>query len=252
MLIAWEKNEIVDSYNIYRLISTNYQLIANVPYSSSSSYYDQTVNPGVSAYRYKVSANHAVCNNEGPSGDYHGSIHISSSPATTGGVNLTVTDPYIDGSGQYVPSVYYILIDSLNNGHLTIVDSMSAVFNSYLVQNPVNGSTYAMAVNIPWSCNGAKAQHTLAMSNKTTPMVGIDEHQTAAAKVQVYPNPSSGLFRFSSTEKIAQIQVYDYSGKLILQSQNMEIDLSGQPNGLYLAKIIGIQDSGFVKLVLMR
>ena len=260
--VVWERDEVVDSYKIYRLIGTSYQLVATVPYSSSTSWYDMNVNPNTSAYRYKVSAVHLTCKNEGPQGHFHGSIKITSSPATSGGVNLTVTDPYIDGSGQYVPSQYYILIDSLNNGNYFIVDSMSAVFNSYLVQSPVVGATYAMGVSLPWACDeskmaistakgsgGAKNVGTLSVSNKSSVITGLEKY-ASKTQINIFPNPSSGIFQIEG--EMSQVDIFDQLGRLILSTINTNtIDLTSFGQGMYHAKIQTTENgpSANVKLI---
>jgi hypothetical protein len=258
MLIAWEKNEVVNSYNIYRLVSTSYQLIGNVPYSASSSYYDQTVNPSVSAYRYKVSANHAVCNNEGPKGFFHGSIHITTSTNPNGGYDLTITDPYLDESGVYSPSQYYILIDSANNGTLEIVDSMSSVFNSYYIQNPVDGSTYTLGVSLPYACDitkqqimaakGSKATGTMALSNKSSILTGIGDSHRPEINIKVFPNPSDGIFHFEG-QKISSIGVFNAIGEQILTTTQKTINLSSFEKGVYYATVQTANGPATVKLI---
>lgn len=250
--VMWEKDEVVDSYNIYRLTSSGYQLVANIPYNQPNFWYDLSVNPTTSAYRYKVSANHIICKNEGPQGDFHGSIKITSSPATNGGVNLTITDPYIDGSGQFIPNSYYILIDSTNNGNYSIIDSIPAVFNSYHIQNPVVGSTYALAVLLPWNCNASKSTGLLAISNKSSVMVGIEQWNKKNNEIAVYPNPSRNIINIVTEFDEFELSLYNLYGQLVQQwTNNKIIDVSNLPTGTYMLHISNTNGKTVKKILII-
>lgn len=64
-------------------------------------------------------------------------------------------------------------------------------------------------------------------------------------QIEIYPNPSKGIFNFSfGNLNPNKIEVYDISGKLILQKNKLEvqnnqtnIDLSATSNGIYFVKI---------------
>jgi len=251
ILVAWDQDEVVTSYNIYRLVGINYQLVGNALYPATQ-WYDTVVNPTASAYRYKISAISANgCNDEGPMGYFHGSIHITNNPSTNGGQDLTITDPYIDESGNYVPPQSYVLIDSINNGSYTIIDSINANFNSFHIEaaDVVTGATYAMGVLLPTGCTlvkiskanakGSKATTiSMSVSNKTSVMVGIQNHNKKNINLRIYPNPSGGVFQIESTIAINTIEVYNSMGQLILTTKSKDkIDLSTFEKGIYYATI---------------
>jgi hypothetical protein len=60
------------------------------------------------------------------------------------------------------------------------------------------------------------------------------------AKVVVYPNPSADWIAIKSSEKIKELFVADFKGKLLKkinvysQSENWQIDLGRYPSGTYL------------------
>jgi hypothetical protein len=66
------------------------------------------------------------------------------------------------------------------------------------------------------------------------------------AGILIYPNPTKGILKVELTrvtdEKPLAIQLYDMAGKLIINELNVstsiELDLSSQPTGTYLLKII--------------
>lgn len=56
--------------------------------------------------------------------------------------------------------------------------------------------------------------------------------------LNIYPNPSSGIFNISSTQTISNIDVYDVTGKLVYYQNNTKqtnasLDLSNLSNGIY-------------------
>lgn len=66
-------------------------------------------------------------------------------------------------------------------------------------------------------------------------ITGVNE-KSDGGSVQVFPNPSAGLFRISGDD-ILEINVFNTSGKMILQTKDREIDLSARPSGIYLLRI---------------
>lgn len=65
---------------------------------------------------------------------------------------------------------------------------------------------------------------------------GVDE--ISEIEVDVYPNPSTGIFTIQGVEN-ATITVFDIYGKVIKSIANAkQIDLSGQANGIYILSIV--------------
>ena len=79
---------------------------------------------------------------------------------------------------------------------------------------------------------------------KTVTNVGISGPATAAASVQLYPNPVSNLLRITITNmKPETIRILDMTGKLVHQVSNTglsaTIDLSGYLPGIYMIEVAG-------------
>lgn len=69
----------------------------------------------------------------------------------------------------------------------------------------------------------------------------------------LYPNPSSGVFRISTREQISKIEVYDSSARLIYYYASdlidNTLDLTDEPNGLYILKIETENGINFARLM---
>jgi Secretion system C-terminal sorting domain len=74
--------------------------------------------------------------------------------------------------------------------------------------------------------------------------VGINNIVAKSAEVNVYPNPNAGTFTIAleNINEPAQVEVYNVLGEEIYQSKlnfsNAQINLGGQPNGIYLYRVI--------------
>ena len=68
--------------------------------------------------------------------------------------------------------------------------------------------------------------------------------------LNVYPNPSNGVFNFSlSNDIIQEFIITDAMGRLVekgLSSKRFNVDLNGEPSGLYLLSIQGVVSSRLV------
>lgn len=236
--VVWDKKigEGISSYNIYRLAS-NYELIGTVSIDDEPVFYDTESNPMTSANRYKISAVD-TCGNESDLSTYHGTIHITVSPSYPTGIDLTITDEYLDESGTYIPESYNVLIDSLNDGNYTIIDNLNAVFSSYHIDNPLPGATYLLSVEMPWDCTGAKSS-TMSYSNKTVEIT-TDVSSNYTSNITVYPNPSQGVFTVLGIG-IERIVISDITGRILLEkaisTNRFEFDLSEYPKAMYLLKM---------------
>jgi uncharacterized repeat protein (TIGR01451 family) len=64
----------------------------------------------------------------------------------------------------------------------------------------------------------------------------------------LYPNPSSGMFTFKDTKNLNSVEVYSILGEKILSQTNQKtINLSGFSKGVYFARVNGMQAVKLVK-----
>jgi hypothetical protein len=75
----------------------------------------------------------------------------------------------------------------------------------------------------------------------------------------VYPNPSAGRINVKSSEKIKELFVADFAGKVLekvngsFKSQNWQIDLGRYPSGTYLIQYFTEEKRwGSEKVVLLK
>jgi hypothetical protein len=93
--------------------------------------------------------------------------------------------------------------------------------------------------------NAAGCTHSTNVFISVYPCTGIAE-TSAGGLFQVFPNPNSGLFSISIDGGFApgsQVEIYNTLGALIRKQvpgpeAKLEIDLSGEPAGLYILQII--------------
>jgi uncharacterized repeat protein (TIGR03803 family) len=74
--------------------------------------------------------------------------------------------------------------------------------------------------------------------------VGIDNITSKSGQINLYPNPNNGQFTLSlsNVSDKCNVEVYNVLGERVkseeLRAKSEEIDLSGQPNGIYLYQVI--------------
>ena len=74
--------------------------------------------------------------------------------------------------------------------------------------------------------------------------------------IKIYPNPNDGYFTIENAALYADIQIYDITGRMILDQKNHStkeiIDIRETPNGVYLVKVSDSASFKIVKMVVQR
>jgi hypothetical protein len=266
-VVVWEKpqSSSIDSFRIYREISSSYVHIGSVPYNALSTFTDNTsgVNPKTTSYKYEISV-FDICGNESPLSSFHRTIHLAVSPAIPCGYNLF----WNDYTGFAIPQ-YRILRDSAHTGWEAI-DSVSFGNTSWtdIACYPA-GDTIEYLVEIvhPTGCSpsiknpqpmqaiASTRSNVYAVGSTVTSVAG----QTTTLNVNIYPNPSEGKFTIATSGKeISSVEIYNVMGEKVYSFLNSgsvnvkEIDISSQPDGVYFISMRSQNDVSTQKIVISR
>lgn len=66
---------------------------------------------------------------------------------------------------------------------------------------------------------------------------GLETGDFEKARFTVYPNPTSGKVTIDSPSEISSVTVYNQLGQLLSSTANKQVNLSGQPAGIYIIRI---------------
>lgn len=105
---------------------------------------------------------------------------------------------------------------------------------------PTNGTFFDIMRNFQ-NCYYAEAVRTSS------------ESQLSSISFDLYPNPTGGLLQLSCSENIAEVQLTDLSGKVVLRkamsATDGELDLSGLAKGVYMLQLLTDQQLRLVERV---
>jgi hypothetical protein len=84
-------------------------------------------------------------------------------------------------------------------------------------------------------------------------LVGVIEPEPLQ-EFTIYPNPSDGLFYIGTTSQTIRAEVFNSIGKqiVILSDINKAIDLSEQPDGVYLVKLVNNNNESMVRRIVLK
>ncbi|MDR2009981.1 MAG: T9SS type A sorting domain-containing protein [Bacteroidales bacterium] len=155
---------------------------------------------------------------------------------------LSVTATITDG-GELSYQWYSNTSNSTTGGIAVGTDS-----DTYIPPTTTIGTMYYYVVVT--NTNNSATNTTTATTTSNTAMVTINTGTTDIADIEndatlkLYPNPVSGQLYIvipnGASELSEQIQIYDFSGKLVLQKvvtrPQAEVDISHLPDGMYVVK----------------
>lgn len=237
--LIWNRTKLVDYYKIYRetTINNEYVEVANVNYNSICRWVDTNSNPNTRSYRYKISSVD-TCGNESNLSDFHKTIHLTIGQGANDSTwNLNWT-PYEGTDYQ----TYYIY-RKVNNGQLTLIDSIASNYNSWTDINAPLGNIYYQIEILTFNCDPTKSQFNSIKSNIVDNGVVSLSHIDSNIKVKIYPNPAKNktLIQLDNINDKSNIRLYDIFGRYIKEINSnktqIELDLSNIPEGNYIIKI---------------
>jgi hypothetical protein len=109
------------------------------------------------------------------------------------------------------------------------------------------------SINLKWAVKAYESSNDSLLSDSLNFMLvrykkpsGINENINSKNSINIYPNPSNGKLTINSNQDIANINVFDITGKAVHNKEftnklnQTEIDLSALNNGIYF---IAVQSS---------
>lgn len=232
-VVIWEKpltSQPIDSFKIYREISSTYKHVGSVTFSSLSAFTDTTtgVNPNIASYKYEISVKDS-CGNETLLSTFHRTIHVAMSPASPCGYNLIWND-YIGFSiNQYL--IYrdsartgWKVVDSLSFGNTSWTDATCYSVSdtiAYLIEAiNFNGCSPTMKSPMPqYSSTRSNIQQNYANPSYSDELV--DKYN-----IHLFPNPfsSQSTIQVDSHFNEATLTISNLLGQTVKQIKH----LSGQ------------------------
>lgn len=81
------------------------------------------------------------------------------------------------------------------------------------------------------------------------PVLAIDDVAMQSVSLQFYPNPTSDRMTLTTDMAVKNIQIFDLSGRLIMNTTETELDVSALPSGLYMLRAIGEKNFSVQKFI---
>jgi hypothetical protein len=104
--------------------------------------------------------------------------------------------------------------------------------------------TYDYCVTDSQNCSSCDS----ATVSFTTEVKSIDY----GVDFSIYPNPTSGLINISSDKLIERVIVRNVLGEIVSESNESQIDISNQANGVYFVEVITTKGKFSKKVILLR
>lgn len=256
-VITWDKTTFsnADSFFVYREIGTNiYKIIHSQPYAAFSQfvdtvktlYFPNTGNPNVGTYRYKLKTTDS-CGNYSNYSPYHNTLFLVNNNGTFSWTQLYS----IEGNPNPVSS-YVLERDDFSTGNWLPVGSVAGTQQFIIDPNYSNFiSTASWRVKTLWNIVCVPTQKSFvtnssSYSNKVSNNnIGINELRNDLTW-NVSPNPTKGILNFEFNLPLNDLEIVVtnslgqeiYHLKSNINSSEMNINLTGNSDGIYLIKIL--------------
>jgi len=234
--VYWEKPALtdVDSFRIYREITTSFVHIASVHYDSLSEYVDSVylpaANPNTTNFRYKISIVD-TCGNESVLSTHHRTLFLQANQGVGGVINLN----WVPYEGATV-TMYRILRDSTGTGVFEAIDSVPAANTVYTDVNPPLTANVSYLLESIWSTTCTPTRGTIVTTRSNIKSVAaistvLKNNEILNREIQVYPNPATEqvTLQYPAGFKLYQLQVFDALGQLV---HSEELSADGSYNGV--------------------
>lgn len=250
-ILVWTKpiSASIDSFRIYRQISSTFKRLASVPYNSLSLFTDSlNVNPKSGSYKYRISA-FTTGGIESVLSNTNETMYLQVTNPTWPAYNLTWND-YCG----FPVSKYYIYRDANHTNSWTKIDSVGWGTNVFIDSFPPTDSSIYRIEAVPIqpcfvTIKNQEPQSTSVKSSKSNSSdrlaTGINDHTIEPFSVLIYPNPNFGEFSIYSAnfsvKNPCEIKIYSILGELVHEEKihdiKVKISLEKIPKGIYQLEI---------------
>ncbi len=244
-LIVWEHPEDktgIAYYNIYKLVSNEYQLLGSIAANDTSEYLDPTSKPSEHSDLYVI-ASVDECGITGAYSPYHQTMNLSVLTGTENNVSL-IWNNYIDEAGGQNPTDYLIYRGTEHLEYYTSITGGLSSYN-YNITDAKKGEHFMVVIDLPSECAPLK-NRTLGgpyyKSNSNIEDEGLfapgSAKMIASSEMVLYPNPADDYTIIKSELVINEIQINNAIGQNISNIQDInafehKIDVSNLKPGVY-------------------
>jgi hypothetical protein len=237
--VVWNKPSLVgvDSFFVFK--ETNqfnvFSRIGGVGAHDLSTLIDPNSNPQQQADRYTIAVLD-TCGNVSLQSTPHKTIHLTINSGLGGVWNL-IWNAY---EGFTFPS--YNIYRGTSSGALQFLASISSGNTSYTDLTPPSNVTYYQveAVN-PIGCNPTRSSGYNSSRSNIIQANNTGINTAVQDPINVYPNPSTGVFYFTGVKTGNTIEIYNMMGQIILSlsadKESYPVSLGNQAKGVYSYRV---------------
>jgi len=248
-LIVWQNPvgvQGIESYNIYKLVSSSFQLIGNVAYTDTTEFVDFNSEPNIHSDQYAI-ASVDDCGQIGAYSAYHQTMNLSIVDAVGSSLALIWT-PYIDEGGLNNPTEYQIYRGVESLSYYASISGGLSDYN-YNIPSFEAGERFIIVVQRPEGCSpmyhlsrasgGPYYQSTSNLEDEG--IINTKVHYIEANGISVYPNPAKEFTMVNSVQKIESLKVFSASGQLVATFEpntfEYQLETKTLESGVYLILI---------------
>jgi photosystem II stability/assembly factor-like uncharacterized protein len=156
--------------------------------------------------------------------------------------DITPTGPWYFADVAYVPGTQQTFVTTGSN------------FND----ESWMGSSYSTDGGMTWTAIDSGEQRTkVSFLNGTTGWAGqfsdgpggstgilkfdgnlMAVNDVVQTNLQVYPNPATNVINFTAQKEIASVTLRDMTGKIVVRSKDVQVNVSSLPAGVYIAQVL--------------
>jgi hypothetical protein len=247
-LVVWEKivTSDIDYYVVFRetSVANEFLPVDTIYYADPSQFTDPVAYPQFRSWRYKIKSVN-TCGYSSYFGDIHKTMHVTISTGLAGTYNIN-WDEY---EGFVYPTFDIWRYTNADGWGTNPIQSIPNTQFSLTDTPPtINGLDYIIEITPPNTCTSTTNKaidHNSSRSNKassTAPGAGNSITEQTELKVDIYPNPSTGVFNIVLTNNANKtLKLYDMKGSLVKEfissNKSIQIDLNQFENGMYILEI---------------